>query len=186
MPCLACRSWVDGPVCPDCRAALRPGGDRLVAGRLLVRSAWLHDGPARALVHRLKYEGLLAAAVPLAVPLVAVLPPETSALVPVPRATWRRVRLGVDPGLELARALSGLAGIPVVRALRPPLAAPRHAGRDRGSRSAPVFARRSPVPDGAVLVDDVLTTGRTLVGALAALGGGVRHAVTGTAADGAH
>jgi predicted amidophosphoribosyltransferase len=165
---------------------MRPGGDRLVGGRLVVRSAWRHEGPARALVHRLKYEGLVTAAGPLARPLAGALPPETRALVPVPRAVWRRVRLGVDPAVELARALSGLTGIPVVPALRPPLTARRHAGRDRISRAAPVFGRRAAFPEGAVLVDDVLTTGMTLTGAMAAIGGRAALAVTGTAADGGH
>lgn len=165
---------------------MRPCPDRLVGGGLVVRSAWCHEGPARALVHRLKYEGLVAAAGPLARPLAEVLPPETEALVPVPRAVWRRVRLGVDPAVELARALSGLTGIPVVEALRPPLAAPRHAGRDRNSRVAPVFGRRAGLPERPVLVDDVLTTGTTLTGAVAAMGGRAPLAVTGTAADLGH
>ncbi len=162
---------------------MRPGGHRLVTGRLVVRSGFLHEGPARALVHRLKYEGVTAAAGPLAEALVPELPAGVTAFVPVPRVVWRRIRLGVDPAPELARALAARTGVSIVHALRPPLVAPRHAGRRRGARPAPVFGLRSPVPPGAVLVDDVLTTGTTLAGALASLGSGVRGAVTATVAD---
>ena len=179
--CLACRSWAGEPVCRACAATLSGGADTRLPTGLLVRSAYRHDGAARELVHRLKYQGLGHAAVPLAAAMAVRVPAGARCLVPVPRAGLRRWRHGVDPARELARALGALTGLPVTAALRAPLWWPAHAGRGRAGRSAPQF-RRSADVTGSVLVDDVLTTGMTLAAAGAALGGAAMGAVTATAA----
>ena len=49
---------------------LAPAPDRYLPGGLVVKAAFLHTGPARALVHRLKYEGIRPAAELLATALV--------------------------------------------------------------------------------------------------------------------
>ena len=60
-----------------------------VAG-LLVRSAFSHEGAARSLVHRLKYEAVLMAAdVMVEFGLMDLLPKGAIGLVPVPRTRWR-------------------------------------------------------------------------------------------------
>ncbi len=177
MICLACRGLSGGRLCGRCGAALRPASDRWVEPGVLVRSAFLHDGPARQLVHRLKYDGVVAAARLLAgsmAPLVV----GASALVPVPRTVVRRHRYGIDPGIELAHALKALTGIPVEASLIPEVAARARAGRVRTDRREPGFRLRGPVVPGAVLVDDVITTGGTL-GHVAGLTG-VGRAVTAT------
>jgi predicted amidophosphoribosyltransferase len=161
MICLACRGLSGGRLCGRCAAALRPASDRWVEPGVLVRSAFLHDGPARQLVHRLKYDGVASAARVLAgsmAPLVA----GASALVPVPRTVVRRHRFGIDPGAELAAALAALTGIGVVAALRPEIVAHARAGRAREDRREPAFRVRGVIPSGAVLIDDVITTGSTL------------------------
>ncbi|MFO7547437.1 MAG: hypothetical protein R6X29_01010 [Acidimicrobiia bacterium] len=134
----------------------------------MVRSAFEHAGAARSIVHRLKYEGIVEAAVWLAVVLGPLLP-DAECLVPVPRAMVRRVRYGADPAVLLASALTKATGIPVVDALTPPLYAPRHAGRGRRQRPPPRFSLRRRVA-AAVLVDDVLTTGSTLASAERTIG----------------
>lgn len=144
---------------------------------MLVVAPLLHEGAARALVHRLKYEGVTAAARLLST-WMAPMTDGASALVPVPRVRWRRVQLGVDPALELARAVSALTGCPVVEAMSPAWFGRARAGVGRSSR-APVRLRlRHPVPARAMLVDDVVTTGTTL--AFAAGVTGVHRAVTAT------
>jgi predicted amidophosphoribosyltransferase len=137
----------------------------------LVIAAYTHDGPARRLVHALKYRGVTAAAVPFAVVLAERIPTSVTALVPVPRAWGRVVRYGIDPASVLAGAVSEITRLPVVRALRAPLWWRRHAGASR-SRRAPIrFTPRLAIPPGAALVDDVVTTGVTAMAAAAALEG---------------
>lgn len=153
---------------PALCAPLAPGTERRLPVGLLVRAAYSHQGAARLLVHRLKYEAIRPAAARLAASMVALLPQAASVLVPVPRVRARAWRYGVDPAIELAVAIGGLASLPVARLLRPQLWSPRQAGRARAARLLPtlVAARRAP---GMVLVDDVITTGATLTAAHLAL-----------------
>jgi predicted amidophosphoribosyltransferase len=140
-----------------------------------------HEGPARRLVHRLKYRGDPAAARVLAAAVAPLLPADTTALVPVPRAQLRGWRYGVDPALELARALSG-PGLVVATVLRAGWWWPGHTGRDVEGRRPPRFYPVDAVPSGSVLVDDVVTTGATLRAASRALGGTICRAVSATGA----
>lgn len=179
--CLTCRSFSARPLCAPCLSRLAPTGDRLVGDRIVVRSAWRHDGTGRALVHRLKYEGQLGAADQLAAamaPLVGL----ATGLVPIPRTILRRHEFGVDPARELAQRLARLTGVEVFHVLRAAPMAPIHAGRSRDERAAPRLRVVRPPPSGVVLVDDVVTTGITLATAARVLGGSARAAVTATSA----
>jgi predicted amidophosphoribosyltransferase len=135
---------------------------------------------ARQLIHRLKYDGIAAAGVVFVDALAARIPDGTRALVPIPRSVVRRIRYGMDPALTLARLLARRTGLPVARVLLPSLWWPAHAGSRRNARNTPRFAALGHIPDGAVLVDDVLTTGATINGAAAA--SGIRSAVCATRA----
>lgn len=165
------------PLCDRCRRVLRPVPARWIAG-LVVRSAFAHEGPARQTVLRLKYRA--APAGDLGRLLAPLLPPGAVALVPVPRVLARRWRYGVDPALEIARSLSAVTGVPIVAALRAPVWVHRRAGTRGARHGIPRFHRILPVPPGAVLIDDVVTTGTTLVSAARATG--IKTAVTVTAA----
>ncbi|MDH3499955.1 MAG: hypothetical protein OEM97_07525 [Acidimicrobiia bacterium] len=144
---------------------------------MLVRPAFLHDNGIRLFVHRLKY----AAASPIPEPLIAAMvsrvPVGTTALVPVPRSVLRRLRYGVDPALELARAVGRETGIPVIEVLAVPFLRPSQARRGRSGRRYPSLRAVRPLTPGAIVVDDVVTTGRTLRSASEALGS-VTTAVT--------
>lgn len=156
--------------------------ERLLSGptaSILVRSRWFHGGGVVQVVHDLKYRATCGTATGLATSLVDLVPADTAALVPVPRALVRRLRYGVDPAWEVARHLSRLTGIPIVRALEPPLWRPQHAGRS--SASPPRFRGRA-APGRSLLVDDVVTTGATLLAAATTCG--ARRAVTLTSAIG--
>ena len=144
----------------------------LTAGGHLVHCGLVHREAARRLVHHLKYRGLLTAAAVLAEPMARALGGRATVLIPVPRATARRLRYGVDPADSLATAVGRLTGIPVARLLRPGLWWPRHAPRAPAERVAPLFVARGPAPVGAVLVDDVVRTGSTVEAAMRSLGGG--------------
>jgi predicted amidophosphoribosyltransferase len=170
MFCLACTGPSASGVCPACSAQLRVAPEA-VAGRLLVVAAFTHDGPARRLVHALKYRGVTAAALPFATALADRVPDSVTALVPVPRAIGRSIRYGVDPAAVLATGVSDVTGVPVIRALSAPVWWRRHAGASRGHRARIRFRLRLPVPPGAALVDDVVTTGATVAAAAEALEG---------------
>lgn len=148
-------------------------------GRVTVRPAFVHEGAARALVHHLKYGGLAAAAAPLAAAMGRLLPLDATALVPVPRVTARRWSYGVDPTIELSRRLSRLSGLPVAQALRAPLWVRHRAGPAGRRRGDPAFRLVAEPPAGAVLVDDVVTSGATL--SAAGMASGLVKAVTATA-----
>jgi predicted amidophosphoribosyltransferase len=147
---------------------------------VLVRPAFVHEGVARSLVHRLKYDASPTVSRVLAAAMVPLLPVDAAALVPVPRVTARRWRYGVDPARELATAMAGRSGLPVVHALRPAVWVARRAGPRGRLRGQPRFAAVRSAPGASVLVDDVVTTGATLATAAGVLG--VRRAVVATAA----
>lgn len=170
MLCLSCRCVTSGYLCPGCRRLLKPAPPRVVEGSILVRSAFVHEGPARDIVHLLKYQGIRPAADVLVAVMAGLVPEDATALVPIPRVLARRVKFGVDPARLLAATLGRHCGLPVITALVAPLISSHHAGRSRERRSRPVFGVRSPVEPGAVVIDDVITTGSTFNAAVSALG----------------
>lgn len=172
MVCLACRGWSPRPVCEGCSRRLQPAADRLVAGRT-VRVAFEHSGPARVLVHRLKYEGIRTAGRVLGVQMAGRVQFPVDAVTYVPRVPVRRWRYGIDQSLELARVVAAELGVPVIASLRSGWWSPASAGARAADRRAPTFTVRARELDGAslrlVVVDDVLTTGLTLAHATGTL-----------------
>lgn len=180
--CLACAEWAGSrSLCKSCGHDLEPGSQWRLPSGVLIAGALRHRGAARRLVHRLKYQGVTEVADLLAGFMARHLPSDAGAVVPVPRARLRLMRYGVDPALELARALAGRTGLRVERPLAATLWWPRHALRSRDGRGPPPFqVADSPTP-GSVLVDDVATSGATLQAASAALGSDFRHGIVATA-----
>jgi predicted amidophosphoribosyltransferase len=127
------------------------------------------EGPARAVVHGLKFHGALGLAGLMAAQMVATAPPallaDGAALVPVPTPGGRRRRRGFDHAARLAGAISERTGLPVSACLQRAGRAPRQAGARRDARltRGRVQVRvAGAVPAAVVLVDDVHTTGATL------------------------
>ena len=179
--CLSCGARSRRALCRRCLDGLGRAPPRRLGSGVEVSSALVHNGAARRLVLRLKYQGCRDSAAMLAAVMAPLLPPGAVALVPIPRIRLRRLKYRSDPALLLAEALSRRGGLPVLRVLGPRLWGGSNAGRDRSSRRVR-FLRLGTPPEGVVLVDDVITTGMTLETAASTLGNGrVRAAVTATA-----
>jgi ComF family protein len=149
--------------CPRCRR-----GRRLVDRSM---SAGAYDGPLRAVVQAMKYDGRRSLAKPLARLIrsrCAAVLDGADCLIPVPLHASRRRARGFNQALDLARHLS-VGGLPVRQVLRRVRATPTQTGlpaaqRHRNMRHAFAPAWRGSAPRGGVvvLVDDVSTTGATL------------------------
>jgi predicted amidophosphoribosyltransferase len=118
-------------------------------------------------MHGLKYRGFMMYADLVAETLAPRLPQVP--LVPVPRALSRLVKYGIDPARELSLRIARINRVPVISGLRRPIHSLRRAGSDH-TRPVGGFAVRTPIGFPVLVVDDVLTTGATLVSAIAAVG----------------
>ncbi len=155
-------------------------------GLLGVRSAVWLDGNARELVHRLKYEGWWRAADAMACTmrdLTSLSPP--GLLVPLPLSAKRLKERGYNQAERIASALGRLRGWSV----RPEALVRRRDTRtqtaltpeERRANVEGAFGARGVRGQRVVVVDDVFTTGATLVSAAMALreaGAKVVEAVT--------
>ncbi len=186
-------------VCPACLASLRRESQRQgqpsrmenqigSVPAMRQAAAWLTyrpDGASGILVHDIKYHGYSRLARFLgrrmAIEMIAGgIFTGASCLVPVPIHHFRRMRRGYNQSEEIARGISSVTGIPVVNALRGRhhKSQTRLHGRQRIENAKNKYTAiknvRLPVDSasgipGVVLVDDVCTTGSTLVNAAAAL-----------------
>jgi len=139
---------------------------------------WLDEGPARNLVHALKYGGWRLAAGPMADCIRAAAGARLKrldALVPVPLGRTRQRERGHNQAALLAQALGAALGVPVLdgalRRTRETRTQTRLSPADRRRNVEGAFAAAGPALTGlaVALVDDVLTTGATLGSATTAL-----------------
>lgn len=177
--CLTCGALAP-PFCDACRAEIRPAPEPLPAPypAAALHCVGLHGGSLRRAVLRLKYDHRTALAAPLAGLLAEALArtgvPPADGIVPVPLHWTRRLERGFNQSELLAARLARHLGVPVVpalRRLRPTRAQARLGAGARAQNVAGAFrARTGALPGPALLlVDDVCTTGGTLVACAEAL-----------------
>ena len=106
--CLACNRLSSARICDGCRCALAPAPERIVGEGLRVVAAFVHEGPAKQLVHGLKYRGVLGYADVAAAAVAHLVPPLP--LVPVPPVvTTSSTRMMPPGGGATTRNRGGLA-----------------------------------------------------------------------------
>ncbi len=158
-----------GPWSPACRICPRwpDGFDR-------ARSAvWLDERSRRA-VHHLKYGGWSRVAPFLAQSMAGLLEdPANAVLVPVPLARGRARRRGYNQAERLAHALATHQDVPLdpamLRRARETTTQTRLTPEARAANVGDAFVAHGCEGARVVLVDDVFTTGATLVAAATAL-----------------
>lgn len=178
--CDLCRArWrpLAQPTCPRCGTTLSGFACRICADwprdLTTVQSAVLLDDGVRHLMHRFKYNGwrrLAESMAPAMVPLLARLPP--GPLVPIPISAGRRRRRGYNQAADLAREVGRLSGRAVwagaLHRVSDGASQTGFGAADRLANLAGAF-RASRIAPHLVLVDDVFTTGATLVSAAATM-----------------
>jgi ComF family protein len=131
------------------------------------------DGPARRLVHRLKYSDRLELARPMGAWMAragAEILAEADLVVPVPLHRFRLIWRRFNQAAALAHCVSKASAVPVdtqalVRVKQTPpqvgLSRPQRAGNVQGAFRVPEEAKPKIFGTNIVLVDDVLTSGAT-------------------------
>jgi len=157
--------------CAECARQLRPapdlptpdGLDELVA-------ALSYTGTGRELVARLKYRNARAVLPALANAIAALVDPATVDVVTwAPTSAARRRERGFDQGRLLARAVARRLHRPC-RSLLSRQPGPAQTGRPKRERlQGPTFTITRNPPCRVLVVDDVVTTGATLIAAARAL-----------------
>jgi len=162
----------DGP-CPSCG---RPSAARdcihclrqIMRGLDSVCSAYEHDGPARLLVHALKYDKVFAAAPPLAEGMAEALwerRGDFDLLVPVPLHKRKLRQRGFNQAMVLAEAVGVLVGLPAREMLSRVVETAQQATLDAEARLANMRGAFEPLRPliglRVLIIDDVRTTGAT-------------------------
>lgn len=168
--CAACDALSSSTFCDACPRPASPPPPRLLGGVPLITLGRYVPPLADAIV-RFKYEGRaeLAAGLArlLAHELAELALPEQTAFVPVPLHPRRLATRGYNQAALIARELGRARGLPCEpRLLQRTRDTEHQVGKGRTARltnASGAFALRKAGPRHAVLVDDVVTTGATVL-----------------------
>ncbi len=177
--CFACgaSAGAAAPLCRSCRDGLGWLSDEVVelegpgAPAIEAWAPLAYRGGARALTRALKFRGAVGLTETMAAQIAATAPPgalDRGELVPVPLHPARRRRRGFNQAERLAGALGRRTGLAVADCLERTGPRGTQMGRDRDERLAALagsvrMRRGARAPGEAILVDDVLTTGATML-----------------------
>jgi ComF family protein len=176
--CMICTEATPRELCGECRRAVPPVPAAFEVSGVPVLAAARYGAPLDGAIHRLKYEDRPDLARPLARLLSERVDfsrvPSNTWLVPVPLHRERLAERGYNQSALVAGALARSTKLPTdLRALVRTRATDQQARLDREARRANVHdAFRSRIrwkERTVVLVDDVVTTGATAEGSIAAL-----------------
>lgn len=138
-----------------------------------IHAAFVYEGPVRKLIHRLKYESVRAAAVPLAKQMVFLSSGEEEIIVPVPTDPRRERMRGFNQSALLAQHIAKELGMPMEKALRRVESRPPQTGlpliKRRENLVGCMAASQAVNGKRVLLVDDVCTSGATVAEAARAL-----------------
>lgn len=175
--CVGCQT-LGALLCANCCAALQPYPPQPVAGLDDALVAFVFDGPLRQAIHQLKYHKQRRMAAPLAELMLPRLRKSlftADAVLPVPLHSSRQRERGFNQSELLARPIAARAKLPMLTSgltrVRATEQQARLDTRARHSNMRDAFAWQSdsPPPPRVLLVDDVLTTGSTVVACANAL-----------------
>ena len=143
---------------------------------------WM-DPSARKTVHLLKYEGWHRVGSAMAEPVAGLGPVAAGGvLIPIPLGAARLQIRGYNQSAKLAHAISRKTGLPINETVlfrgRETRTQTTLTPEEREANLRDAFGVAGRVPARVVLVDDVFTTGSTLVSAARTLLGGGARAVT--------
>lgn len=186
--CLCCDCALEcdaqGGICKSCSLALEMLAQRqeereaqenrpLPEGIGFIHAAYVYEGPVRKLIHRLKYESVRAAALPLAQRMAFLPSGEEDIIVPVPTDRRRLRRRGYNQATLLAQHMADVLGMEMKEALvRVDTRRPQTglSAKERRENLIGCMVSSDAVNGKKVLlVDDVCTTGATLREAARAL-----------------
>ena len=171
-------------ICPSCRMALlrlarqqeereAKETEKLPEGIDYIHAAFVYEGPVRRLIHRLKYESVRAAAIPLARQMAYLPSGEEEIIVPVPTDRKRERQRGFNQSSLLAKHIAKELGMKMETALVRTKTRRPQTGLSAGERQENLVGcmAASDAVNGrrVLLVDDVYTTGATVCEAARAL-----------------